>query len=333
MVRDRFLKVLNFEQQLDRLPVIEWATWWDKTLDEWHLAGLPSEYGVNDDRLWDYFHLDPHKQFWLKHHTNEFPEPEYHGAAIIKDESGYEGILQTLYPADCVELIREQLLSYKRKQDKDEMAIWMTLEGYFWFPRTLFGIEGHLYSFYDHPELYHRICSDLCDFQLKMIDEFCNICVPDFMTIAEDMSYNGGPMLSEEMFDEFILPYYKKIIPALKKHGVKVFVDTDGDVTMLIDWLIRSGVEGICPLERRSGVDIFAIKKKYPQLLMFGGYDKTVMSKGEAAMRREFERILPVMKMGGYIPSVDHQTPPNVSLEDYRIYVSLLTEYAAKAVR
>jgi hypothetical protein len=33
------------------------------------------------------------------------------------------------------------------------------------------------------------------------------------------------------------------------------------------------------------------------------------------------------MKTGGFIPSVDHQTPPGVSLEQYRCYLRLLDEY------
>ena len=45
----------------------------------------------------------------------------------------------------------------------------------------------------------------------------------------------------------------------------------------------------------------------------------------------EFERLLPLMKTGGFIPSVDHQTPPHVSLDQYRQYLSLLHEYSRKA--
>ena len=63
-----------------------------------------------------------------------------------------------------------------------------------------------------------------------------------------------------------------------------------------------------------------------------GGYDKMVMSLGEAAMRAEFERLLPVMRLGGYLPSVDHQTPPGVSLEQYLTYLRLFHEYACRAV-
>jgi alpha/beta superfamily hydrolase len=52
---------------------------------------------------------------------------------------------------------------------------------------------------------------------------------------------------------------------------------------------------------------------------------------GEAAMRAEFERILPAIRSGRYIPSVDHQTPPDVSLENYAIFRRLLGEYVEKA--
>jgi hypothetical protein len=54
------------------------------------------------------------------------------------------------------------------------------------------------------------------------------------------------------------------------------------------------------------------------------------MPRGEAAMRAELERLVPLMKSGGFIPSVDHQTPPGVSLEEYRVYLRLLNAYTAR---
>ena len=153
---------------------------------------------------------------------------------------------------------------------------------------------------------------------------------PDFMTFAEDMSYNNGPMLSEEMFDEFLLPYYRRTIPKLKALGTRVLIDSDGDITKALPWFERAGIEGILPLERQAGVDLLELRKDHPKCLFLGHYDKMVMPKGEEAMRQEFERLLPVMRQGGFIPSVDHQTPPGVSLENYRIYLRLLKEYAEK---
>jgi uroporphyrinogen-III decarboxylase len=57
------------------------------------------------------------------------------------------------------------------------------------------------------------------------------------------------------------------------------------------------------------------------------------MHLGEARMRQEFERLMPAMRQGGFIPSCDHQTPPEVSLEDYRLYVRLLREYCEAAAK
>ena len=85
-------------------------------------------------------------------------------------------------------------------------------------------------------------------------------------------------------------------------------------------------------MERQAGVDVARIKKNYPDIKIIGAYDKMVMPKGEEAMREEFERLLPTMKLGGFIPSCDHQTPPGVSLENYYIYLRLLGEYCKKAV-
>jgi len=163
-----------------------------------------------------------------------------------------------------------------------------------------------------------------------VLDEFLELCTPDFIAFAEDMSYNNGPMISRPVFDEFITPYYKRLMAKINSHNIPVIVDSDGDITELVPWFKNFGVSGFLPLERQAGVDIKLLREQHPDLRIVGGFDKTVMHLGEAAMRQEFERLLPVMKQGGYIPSLDHQTPPGVSLEDYKLYVSLLKEYCAK---
>ena len=62
-----------------------------------------------------------------------------------------------------------------------------------------------------------------------------------------------------------------------------------------------------------------------------GHFDKMTMDKGEDAMRAEFERLLPTAANGGLLISCDHQTPPGVSYENYKTYLSLFKEYAEKA--
>ena len=153
------------------------------------------------------------------------------------------------------------------------------------------------------------------------------------MTIAEDMSYNNGPMISEGLFNEFIKPYYEILIPEIKKHGTRVFVDSDGDINKVIPWFVGAGVEGILPLERQAGVVLERIRAAWPDFLLLGGFDKMCMFKGKEAIEAEFERMLPVIRKGRYLPGMDHQTPPGTTIENYRIYVELLKKYGSEACK
>ena len=95
----------------------------------------------------------------------------------------------------------------------------------------------------------------------------------------------------------------------------------------LLAYLLDQGIDGVLPLERQAGVDGVALRRQCPDFALIGHYDKMVMPLGKQAMRGEFERLVPLMKSGGFIPSVDHQTPPGVSLGQYRVYLGLLEEY------
>ncbi|MHC4478994.1 MAG: uroporphyrinogen decarboxylase family protein [Planctomycetota bacterium] len=328
---ERFRAVMNFES-VDRLPRWEWAMWWDETIARWHREGLPSELEFNDVfGISQYFGLDPYIQFWFSTTEATIEATQHHVEGVVANIDDYLKIKPGLYPNHSKAI--ESMGSWARRQSNGEVVVWATLEGFFWFGRTLMDIEKLGYAFYDQPELVHAINRDLLEFNTTLVQQMAKVCVPTFVTFAEDMSYNHGPMISKEIFDEFLAPYYRKLIPLLEELNVISIVDTDGDVTLLVPWLQAVGVAGVLPLERQAGVDGAVLREKFPQLRMIGHFDKMVMNRGEQAMRDEFERLGPLMRGGGFIPSVDHQTPPGVSLEEYRCYLRLLEEYSVPAVR
>ena len=320
---ERFRALMNF-QKVDRLPKWEWAMWWDVTVARWHKDGMDS--GMTDIfDIHDHFGLDPYKQYWFSTTEATIEATQHHVEGVVSDMDDYLNHKKYLFP-DHSEAINGMAPWLKRQQAGDAV-IWITLEGFFWFPRTMMGFTKLMMAFYDQPELLHKINSDLLEFNLGLLDQIAKIGNPVFMTIAEDMSYNNGPMISRQLMDEFLSPYYEKLIARCKEMEMVTIVDTDGDVTLLVPWLLDNGVDGVLPLERQAGVDGMALREKFPELIMVGHYDKMVMTKGEQAMRAEFERLVPLMKTGGFIPSVDHQTPPSVSLDNYRIFLKLLDEY------
>jgi uroporphyrinogen-III decarboxylase len=314
--RERFLAMMRDGDVSKGFPIIEWAGWWNLTYDNWIRQGAPAN---TDLRVW--YGLEEHHQIW--HGPNR--------TSIIKDEADYDRIRPELYPTPHFDPAG---MEYRRKrQESGDAFLWLTLEGPFWYPRTLFGIQNHFYAFYDQPDLMKRINDDMAEFNIRVIEEMCKYYIPEFMTFAEDMSYNHGPMISYDMMDEFMGPFYLRVIPELTKRGIIPMIDSDGDIEPLISWFEKVGLQGILPLERMAGVDVNRIRKNHPKWRMIGGFDKTVMHLGEDALRKEFERIKPAVLGGYYIPSCDHQTPPAVSIEDYKMYVRLLREFSEEVAK
>lgn len=311
-------------EAVDRLPRWEWAMWWDKTIDRWHGEGLPKAL-TDVFAIHDYFALDPYKQFWFSTNEPTIAAVQHHIDGGVSNMDDYRRFLPHLYPDHSKAI--ESMKPWAALQAEGEAVVWITLEGYFWFPRTLMGFVKLMYAFIEQPELIHRMNEDLLRFNLGLLDQIEKACVPTFMTIAEDMSFNNGPMIGEDLFEEFVAPYYRRMLPRVKEMNALTIVDTDGDVTLMVPWLKRAGVEGVLPLERQAGVDGLELRRRFPDFALIGHFNKLVMTEGEKAMRAEFERLVPLMHTGGYIPSVDHQTPPGVSLEQYRTYLMLLEEY------
>lgn len=238
---ERFRRALAGEP-VDRLPVIEWATWWDQTLDAWHAAGLdPALQDLH--ALHDYFGLDRQHQFWIPVRDEGCPQPAGFGAPIIWDEADYERILPHLYTDRLLEGIQRECRRIRREMG--DYAFWYSLDGFFWFPRTLFGIENHFFAFYDYPELMTRINEDLCAYYKKVLVIVNEETEPVFMTFAEDMSYNHGPMCSYAQYAQFVLPYYRQLTPLVRAGGAHPFIDTDGNVEPLIPWFLEGGIEGL----------------------------------------------------------------------------------------
>ena len=329
--RERFLAIAQF-RPFDRLPLYEWAPWWDKTIARWQGEGLDPNLKLEEEehtkQIQSHFGLDVYFcNNYIPSMAPGCPEPASHGGPIIHNMDDYEKLKPLLYK----DWIGPYWDDWAPRHRGNEIVAWLAMEGFFWFPRRLIGIENHLYSFCDQPELIHRINGDLCAYQISRIEAVEKYCIPDIMSFAEDMSYNHGPMLSKDMFDEFMKPYYLKVTAELAKRDILPMVDSDGDVSELAYWLEEAGVRGIFPLERQAGCDIAKLREEHPGMFFLGHYDKMCMSQGEEAMRAEFERLLPTAAKGGFIISVDHQTPPGVSLENYRTYVRLFKEYAVRA--
>lgn len=215
------------------------------------------------------------------------------------------------------------------------MVITQQIIGGYMYLRSLIGPLDLLYKFYDDPDLIHacmRTWLDLADAVTARHQESVTL---DELFLAEDICYNHGPLISPEMIKEFLFPYYQQLLTNIRSRQIDKSrhlyfqVDTDGNAEPVIPLYKENDMDYMSPFEAASGCDVVSIGRKYPGLLMRGGFDKRIMAQGKDAIDKEIGRILPVMKKrGGYIPTCDHGVPEEVSFENYMHYRQRMIEYS-----
>ena len=200
--------------------------------------------------------------------------------------------------------------------------------GFFGSLRYLMGEIRLLTSYYDQPDLIKEIINYLVHFWIEVFYPLLEKIKPDCFLMWEDMCYKTGPLISPEIFREFMLPAYQKFTSFLKDEGVDIIiVDTDGNCWKLIPLFMEGGVTGIYPMEVAAGMDVVEVRKKFPRLQITGGIDKRVLAQDKSSIDKELKAKVPYMvKRGGYIPHVDHNIPPDVPFENFIYYRKRLEE-------
>ena len=195
--------------------------------------------------------------------------------------------------------------------------------GFYWRAREFMGTENLSLAWYDYPEMMHEMMEFYADFIIETSRPVLEKIQVDYFTLNEDMSMKSGPLLSPNTFKEFIFPHLRRMVDFFKSHGTKYFVvDTDGDPSVLVPLLLDAGVDMLWPMERAANADPVVFRQKFGKSLrLMGGVDKRVVNQGPKAIRQHLRELIPLIEEGGYIPTIDHTVPPDISWDNFRYYM------------
>lgn len=348
--RERFSRVLHW-QKPDRAPNVDFG-YWDETIEAWHKQGLPAHVQSQVD-VERYLGLEGVEQIpWLPVRNGLFPcyerkvLEEKSASLIIQDHEGNtcevlkEGasipryIRYGLETRQDWEKLKAERLDYTlperigdvKKAVQDAHATGMPVRFdpgslYGWL-RNWMGVENLSIAIMEEPNWVAEMMEHLTDMTLYLIEKAFPGVQVDMAWWWEDMCYNRGPLLSPAMFEEFMVPRYKRITDSLRSHGVDVnILDCDGRIYELVPGWLRGGINCMFPIEAAHTCPLKLRELYGEQLLLMGGVNKIPLAKGKDAIDRELERLHPLVERGGYIPTVDHRVPPDVSLENYVYYL------------
>jgi len=348
--RELFLEIMHYGS-FDRMPVVHW-TGWPETMERWYAEGLPREGDVHA-----FFGTKPHWTFiWpnvdLLPKFTEETISETDESRIFRDADGV--VCQAWKRKSCIPHFIDFTLKtphdweiYRKRLQPDPARIPADLDKHIanaqasglpiavgtgslmgWI-RNWMGVENMAYFMYDHQDVYAEMVMTIADLVCWALHQVLPKVKVDFGFGWEDICGRSGPLVSPHIFDACVAPAYRKIRGTLEQYGVKLYgIDTDGDVAALIGHWLDAGVNVQFPIE--VGVwkaDGMAYRKRYGrELRIIGHFDKLALERGHDAVDAEIERLLPLMKDGGYMLMPDHLITPGVSLADYRWYLDRIRE-------
>ena len=248
----------------------------------------------------------------------------------VKDRASWNEYKKRLDP-DTPERWPSDWNTYVKKANSVSHPVSLGVGGFYGNLREWVGSERILYMFYDDPNLIEDMMEQMLYMETEVIKRVVKDIRVDLATFWEDMAYRAGPLISPAMVRKFMMPRYKKITDLLHSNGVDViYVDSDGNLDELIPLWLESGINFVWPFEVAAGNDAVAVRKKYGKdLIIAGNIDKRALAKGKDAIREEVMSKVPfLLEQGGYIPSTDHNVPPDVTFENYCYYINLMREVA-----
>ena len=198
-----------------------------------------------------------------------------------------------------------------------------TTLGFYWNARDLMGTEPLSYAFFDQPELVHDIMEFHANFLIEAAKPVLAKTTVEYVVFNEDLSMKTGPLISPKAYKTFIFPRLKRVIEFYKSHGCRyVGIDTDGNPEAVVPLFMEAGVDILWPLERASDQDPVRLRKKFGKgLRLWGGVDKRILAQGPEAIDAHLRTMLPLIEEGGFIPTVDHTVPPDVSWANFKYYM------------
>ena len=176
----------------------------------------------------------------------------------------------------------------------ERMLFAITESGPFERLHQMLGFAEAFIAMYDEPEAFKELMDALADFRIKLCEKIIDHYPVDVLMIMDDLGCQKGPLLSLDMYREFIKPYDKKIIDYIHSRNVKVAYHSCGSMEVFIPDLVEIGADLINPLQ--GGInDQLTIAKEYEGKTVFdGGLNNFVHlpSTTEEELRAEVDRLM-----------------------------------------
>jgi len=138
---------------------------------------------------------------------------------------------------------------------------------------SLRGMENALTDFYTNPDELHRLFLKLTDFYCRILERAKTELNADGLFLSDDIGTQKAPFFSLDIFNEFIKPYYKRLIDKAHSLDMHIWLHTCGNIEMYLPGLIEIGLDVIHPIQKYTMNEADIMRKFGGQICFLAGFD------------------------------------------------------------
>ena len=163
------------------------------------------------------------------------------------------------------------------------------------------GMENFFLACYNDIDLVKAVIERSTLWTKALVEEAINNEV-DFIVLGDDAADNSRPMISPQMFQDLIVPEYKKLT---KNCPIPILWHSDGNIAPLLPFIVEAGFSGVHSLEPKAGINLQKVKQDYGDMLVLAGNVDTthvLCQENLNLVRKDVERaILQGAPGGGFL--------------------------------
>lgn len=220
-----------------------------------------------------------------------------------------------------------------KKKEKNDTLHFMRIHDGFFLSMGVYGWDRFLeviYLLQDEPELVKECMNIQARLSRDMLLKMAEETKIDAVIFSEPIGGNDRPLLSPEMYQEFVLDSYGPLFSAIESLGIEsIIFRTYANARHLLPILCNTPFNCLWACETNiDAMDYRDIQKEFGHCFsLIGGIDLDAIRRGKKAIDAELESKVPgLLENGTYIPMADGRIRTEISFENYYYYRSRLEE-------
>jgi hypothetical protein len=321
--RDRFRETMGYGRP-DRVPYFEEGIRKD-VLRAWRTQGL-----ARPADLADMFPCDHRERMQVD------LEPRPKLISKLDKITNLKKFQRRLDPADKKRLPRKWSRHVREWQSRNHVLMLYVHRGFFltmgvrdW--RTFTDVMVLLM---DQPDMVRRRMQIQGEFAARLTDRILEEVEVDAVVFSEPIGGSDRPLISPQMYEEFVLKNYEPVLEVLHHRKVAtICFQTFANARILIPSILKWGFNCLWACEVNiEAMDYRSLRREFGrELRLIGGIDLDALREDKEAIRREIEeKVPPLIEEGGYIPLADGRVRTDVPFENYAYYRQLLEKATQK---